>query len=92
VSVLTGIAQGCKHKQCSLCLGRECNVGKVQHFGDLAACDLCISKAVAWAHLSACRWGGTYLYRGGEKCGQQKAGGELAPRQLGAVKEDFQIS
>lgn len=59
----------CKHDQCSICLGRECQkyVNGVKEYGDLMACNSCVAKSVAWAYKTAALWGGEY--RDGEPCG-----------------------
>lgn len=50
----------CKHKQCGICLRRECNTGKLTQYGEIWACSRCASKAILWAYTTACRWGGEY--------------------------------
>ena len=50
----------CNHKQCTICLSRQCQdyARHFEKFGDVIACDRCVRKAVKWAYETAVRWGG----------------------------------
>jgi hypothetical protein len=61
----------CNHRQCSLCLRRECReyVGKLQKFSFVFACSQCIHKSVVWAYQCATSWGGDC---GSDVCGYKE--------------------
>ena len=52
--------ESCNHKQCCLCLKRECNVHRnFIQYGSLYVCgSSCVSTAVHLAYKAACMFGG----------------------------------
>ena len=63
----------CNHKQCSICLQREChkNFERFKVDGELTVCRACVSRAVTWAYTTALRWGGDY--NSSRPCGAKEA-------------------
>jgi hypothetical protein len=65
-------APTCNHRQCCLCLKRECNVNRrFMRYGELYVCgDSCIATAINVAYHAACRLGGAQEQPCGVKKGE----------------------
>jgi len=62
----------CSHRQCEICLERECHKGlgeRFKSYGPFTVCHACILKSIAWAYTTACRWGGEYGHS--KECGEK---------------------
>lgn len=65
------MADTCNHRQCALCLQRECHKNeRFKQIGENAFCSFCLVKAVTFTLKTAQMFGGAYYIPPG--CGYAK--------------------